>query len=53
MCFTAIKIEIKKKKKKVEKLGFFERVSPMHSFGQRFENFPIFYFSQNQTGECI
>ena len=49
--FKTIKIEIKKKKN--EKMGFFQRGFLVRGFDQKFEIFPCFYFWQNQTGKCV
>ena len=44
------------KKQKVKKVknwpGFFQK-GLVHGFGQKFENFPSFYFWQNQRGKCV
>ena len=43
---------IKKKKLKKSKIGIFPK-GLVHGFGQKFENFPSFYFWQNQLAKCV
>ena len=42
-----------KKKFKKSKIGIFPKGFIVHGFGQKFENFPSFYFWQNARGKCL
>ena len=44
-------LDYKKKIKKVKNWDFSNGVSPR--FGQKFENFPCFYYCQNQLAKCV
>ena len=46
-------LDYKKKKLKKSKIGIFPKGLLVHGFGQKFENFPFFYFWQNQRGKCV
>ena len=42
----------KNKKLKSPKIGIFPK-GLLHGFGQKFENFPSFYYWQNQPAKCV
>ena len=43
---------MKNKKLKSPKIGIFPK-GLLHGFGQKFENFPSFYYWQNQPAKCV
>ena len=43
---------IKNKRLKSSKIGIFPR-GLLHGFDQKFENFPSFYYWQNQPAKCV
>ena len=43
---------IKNRKLKQSKFGIFP-IGLVHGFGQIFENFPYFYYFQNQLAKCV
>ena len=45
-------LDYKKEKVKTVKIGIFPK-GLVQGFGQKFENFPSFYFWQNQRGKCL
>ena len=45
-------LDYKKKKLRKSKIGIFPK-GLVQGFGQKFENFPSFYFWQNQRGKCL
>ena len=45
-------LDYKKEKVKKSKIGIFPQWL-VQSFGQKFENFPSFYFWQNARGKCV
>ena len=42
----------KNKRLKSPKIGIFPK-GLLHGFGQKFENFPSFYYWQNQPAKCV
>ena len=45
-------LDYKKQKVKKVKIGIFPK-GLVHGFGQKFKNFPFFYFWQNQLAKCV
>ena len=45
-------LDYKKQKVKKVKIGIFPK-GLVHGFGQKFKNFPVFYFWQNQLAKCV
>ena len=46
-------LDYKKEKVKKVKNWDFSKGVIVHGFDQKFENFPSFYFWQNQRGKCV
>ena len=45
-------LDYKNRKLKKSKIGIFPK-GLVHGFGQKFENFPLFYFWQNQLAKRV